>query len=408
MLFLGELRSKASRGRCCRRLPFPLFTWLDALLGPVVVADVRLLPHASVDSFKMYHRLSSPNQATPRDNFDVAYKSLVQIIERRRQVLRSAGPVIPLMLRLARLLSMRTQQRKDARRVLQQCLEAVKTSSQNAAELNVATMRELGRLYEVAYDLLHAESWYKQAVAFAARALPGSLEYLRCSYDLLSVRLRSGRAHLDSVTLSTLYYDRETSGSRDWIYVGLGNNLAAVLAVCGQTREAVTQLEKLVALKQLPVGALRWVMQANIAFVMSSQGMEAEAALAMQVAFSGLMAAVGDGHSEAQALIMSRIRMEMVWGRTQEAQRLAKHIVNRVRKSNDDSLLLSESLLLLDEVMTVTTGPVPSLVHSAVSLLDARLPAWYPDLVRARCRLATSLWMQNEGDSASVQLQVRV
>ena len=68
----------------------------------------------------MYHRLLAPSVSGPRDTMDAAIAAQVGIIERRRSVLNSAGPLVAQFLQLARLLNARQHTRKDARRVLQQ------------------------------------------------------------------------------------------------------------------------------------------------------------------------------------------------------------------------------------------------------------------------------------------------
>jgi hypothetical protein len=70
-------------------------------------------------------------------------------------------------------------------------------------------------------------------------------------------------------------------------------------------------------MKGLPQGPLTHVLQANIAFVLSSMGRETEASSAIMTALTGMITAVGDGHPESLALIANRARMELVsrgWG----------------------------------------------------------------------------------------------
>lgn len=173
-------------------------------------------------------------------------------------------------------------------------------------------------------------------------------------------------------------------------------------------------------MKGLPQGPLTHVLQANIAFVLSSMGRETEASSAIMTALTGMINAVGDGHTESLALIASRARMELVrlgllplprnlrergnmggggggkhasnlvacpfflqspvplserclcvvvtlagqvWGRFTDAQKMAKHLVARARKANDDALQLANALLLLDDVMSASPGGYTSIVR---------------------------------------------
>ena len=86
----------------------------------------------------------------------------------------------------------------------------------------------------------------------------------------------------------------------------------------------MAQLEKSAALKGLPAGPMRWLLQANAALVLSSLGAEAEALPSLATAYAGLAAAVGEGHPEAVALLVTRTRVEITWGRIQDAQRCGR------------------------------------------------------------------------------------
>ena len=88
-------------------------------------------------------------------------------------------------------------------------------------------------------DVDHAEKLYRRRANLVGRWYGlSSVEYLRSLYDLNSLQIRAGRAHKDSQLLLTAFNERE--GSRDALFVALGNNVAALYAACGKTREALT------------------------------------------------------------------------------------------------------------------------------------------------------------------------